>query len=289
MLPIYVHGGGAPVTSGAKQAQAFHKLLETHADRVTQLIPGKNSASWQVPMADAPISLLVAIENASAFADNDEPLDTILRRLDALIDDVGPLAYVSLTWSHANRFGGGNTTDIGITDDGRALVEHLVRRGVAVDLSHASDPLMDDILSLAEAHPNLRLVASHANLRAVHNVKRNLPNHVARAIAERGGIIGLNIIRGHVGPLIDTLAEHVLHADRLGIADALCIGADFFHELDLPRPESRRLEYFFEGYGDASCYGALANVFREGGLSEACVRSVLQQNMLRWIKTMLTP
>ena len=60
------------------------------------------------------VGALAAIENASGFCEEQEPLEDGLRRFERLVAEAGPLAYVSLTWNDENRFGGGNKASAGL-------------------------------------------------------------------------------------------------------------------------------------------------------------------------------
>lgn len=175
--------------------------------------------------------VIAAIENASALCTESEPLDLAFARLEQLVGVAGQVLYITTTHHAANRFGGGNMTDIGLHDDGKVLLEHLSGMGIAIDLSHASDALARGMIDHIDAKGlSVPLLASHSNFRAVCEHARNLPDWLAREIADRGGVIGINFVRAFVHPEDPSYLErHVLYGYELGLGDALCFGADFFY------------------------------------------------------------
>lgn len=177
------------------------------------------------------IGVVAAIENASALCTETEPLDLAFARLDAAIDLVGKVLYITLTHHGENRFGGGNLTDMGLKDDGKSLIEHISGRGIPIDMSHTSDALARGIVDHIDSKGlSVPLLASHSNFRAMCDHPRNLPDWLAREIVSRGGVIGINFIRAFVHPHDpDCLKRHILHGYEIGLGDALCFGADFFY------------------------------------------------------------
>ncbi|WP_213357714.1 dipeptidase [Chlamydiifrater phoenicopteri] len=175
------------------------------------------------------ILIIRAIENASGIATEKESMKNVIARLETILAQ-GPLAYVSLVWNFANRFGGGALEPKALTPDGKILLQELDRLAIPVDLSHASAKLAEDVLDYgANKLPTLMTVASHSNFLSVHNHPRNLRDDHAKEIAYRGGVIGLCVVKDFVGKSFDTLTKHIQKAIDLGIVQNLCMGADFFH------------------------------------------------------------
>ena len=265
-LAIFVMTAPEWTAIGGQQAEIYARLIEEQAEhlRAVQSTQDLN----QVLEADGRIGVIPAVENASAFAEEDEPLDRALARFDQLNRLTGPLLYVSLTWNSANRFGGGNNSESGLTDDGKALLDFLADRGPAVDLSHASPRLAHDILDYTYAKGlDLPVLASHSPYAAIVDIPRNLADETAKEIAARQGVIGLNLLARFLdGEPADCFVNQLQHARNIGALDAQVMGADFFYEGDLPGfdPETAEQE-FHPGYGDASCYPRLLEHL-QGGL-----------------------
>lgn len=206
---------------------------------------------------------LLAIENASAFSEEDEGLGLGLRRLDAIIEQSGPLAYLIITHHYENRFGGGNYTNVGLKPDGEALLDFLHNRNVPVDLAHTSDQLAHGILNYIDKKAlNIPVLASHSNFRQVHGHVRNLPDELALELVRRKGIIGINLLRNYIHETDPRmLYDHIEYGLKLGAGHLLALGADFFYALHHPDPS--RYPIYFPGQDNASYYQAILKDVRQ--------------------------
>ena len=77
------------------------------------------------------------------------------------------------------------TAAVGISEFGRAAVRRANQFGMMVDVSHASDACVRDVLAASTAP----IIASHSSARALVKHPRNLPDELLRAIAEKNGVI----------------------------------------------------------------------------------------------------
>lgn len=164
---------------------------------------------------------IFTVENASPLAGRLENIE--------LFERCG-VKFVTLTWNGRNELGAGAmvTHSNGITPFGIEVVSELEKRKIAVDVSHASDRLLDDVLN----HSSRPIVATHSNSRSVTNVKRNLTDAHFRAIVNRGGIVGLNLHKYFLNDDPDKaskfdIIKHAEHMLSLGGEEALAFGADF--------------------------------------------------------------
>jgi membrane dipeptidase len=136
-----------------------------------------------------------------------------------------------LTWLHRNPFADGNADGGGISRLGAALIERLDALGMLIDLAHASDATFEDVLSTTTSR---RLLVSHAGCRALTDIPRNLPDAHLRAIAERGGIVGIFAYPPALDPTgasIDRLVDHIDHAVSIMGIDHVALGSDFFQQV----------------------------------------------------------
>lgn len=107
------------------------------------------------------------------------------------------LRSVNIVWSNDNKFGGGarGNKKRGLTILGKELVEKLVDKKIAIDLSHANEKTFYDIIELCNYlkndGKNPIVFASHSNVKAICNHPRNLSDDQIRKIKELNGIIGV--------------------------------------------------------------------------------------------------
>ncbi|GAB4234894.1 MAG: dipeptidase [Chlamydiales bacterium] len=234
--------------TGKKQADCLERLLRLYPQNYQ---PYHKESTLFFPH---PIQVIPAIENASVFFEEHEPLEEGFKRFDAFLEVHGKPLYVSLTWNMENRFGGGNMSKIGLKADGERLLEYLSEKRIPVDLSHTSDLLASDILNKKNQNKyDFLVLASHSNFRSVNDNPRNLPDEFALEIKRNRGIIGINFVRRFLSSdATCRIIEHVDHGYKLGLEDVLSFGADFFCDLDIPR--SSEIPFFFEEYGNSSVY-----------------------------------
>ncbi len=254
VMAIFTKSNAESVMLMEKQKQLFWELV--HNPSLPFVLGAQDQKVQQEQIA-----VLPAIENASGLVLESEPLAKGVQRLDEWLQKL-PLLYVSLTWKEENRFGGGNTTQIGLKPDGLRFIEELVRREIPIDLSHASDALAEDILNVfIQRNWNGLVIASHSNFRAVHTHPRNLPDEFADEIVHRGGIIGLNFISPFLGlPTQSQFWNHVEYGIKQGWGDALVLGTDFFDDRATPKEPPDCLPHFVPGMENAADY----SVFFDG-------------------------
>lgn len=173
----------------------------------------------------------------------------------------------------ASSSGDPRPVDYGLSEAGRSLVRRAHALGVAVDVSHASDRAVADVLAVAQQTSGV-VVATHSNARALADHPRNLSDEQLRGIARTGGVVGLNfhapfVVRGRAATLRDVVRQ-AKHLVKVAGAQHVALGADFEGGI---RP-ARGLE-------DASRLPDLAQALLAAGLSEAAVRALYSENALR--------
>lgn len=208
--------------------------------------------------------MIAAIENSSGFCEESEPLEDGFKRLEKIIEECGRLLYISFTHHSANRFGGGNSTKQGITQDGRMLLDYLHGRSIAVDLSHTSDALAHDILTHIDTEKlAIPVIASHSNFRPIWAHNRNLPDELTQEIINRKGLIGINFLRAFLhNDDPEALLRHISYGLAQGAQDCLCFGADYFYTRD--NPDLSRIPFYFKEHEQAgTSYTYILNRLQE--------------------------
>lgn len=140
--------------------------------------------------------------------------------------DLG-VRWMLIAYNRNNRAGGGcQDADGGLTDFGRAMIDEMARVGMVLCLSHSGERTVRDAL----AHASGPVVFSHSNPSAVRAHPRNIPDHLMRACAATGGVVGIN----GVGPFLgdndtrsETYVAHVDHAVQTVGAQHVSIALDY--------------------------------------------------------------
>jgi len=136
---------------------------------------------------------------------------------------------VGLVHSIRNQLADGVTdrrTGGGLSELGAQAVEELDRLGMIIDISHINDEGFWDVLDHTK-HP---VIASHSNSRAVCSHPRNMTDEMIVALAENGGVTGMNFAPSFVHPEQATLqgvVDHIDHIVELVGPDHVGLGSDF--------------------------------------------------------------
>ena len=266
------------------QAQLYCSLLKDYGD---YLHPISRQEHLQQVITSNKIGTMVALENASGLSEVGEPLDKAFERLEALEQKVGRIFYIGMTHHTENRFGGGNYSEAGLKDDGKALLDYISGRNIVIDLAHTSDAMAEDIFTYTEQR-NLKIpiIASHSNFRRVWDHKRNLPDEFVQELIRRKGLIGMNFLRAFLNDSRpEALLEHLQYGIAQGAEDLLCFGADFFYTKD--HPDQSRNPFYFPEHKNAGKYPALLAQLASSGLSAAQLRKISYENVYRFMHALL--
>lgn len=153
--------------------------------------------------------------------------------LDGAVDAIAAfraagVLVMGLSYNLATPFASGVLAkeSTGLTALGREAVEQMNARGVAIDLSHSDEPS-----SMAAIAASRRpVLITHAGCAAVHPHPRNKSDALIRALAGRGGVIGIYelsfIADGPRQQSLDDYIAHLTHAIAVAGEDHVGIGSD---------------------------------------------------------------
>jgi membrane dipeptidase len=157
-----------------------------------------------------------------------------------------------------------------LTPAGRDLVAALERRRILVDVAHASEATIDDVLRVA-TRP---VVASHTGVRGVADNGRNLSDDQLRRIAATGGVIGIGFWPAACGGEgVEWIARSVAHAVAVVGADHVALGSDWDGAVPVP----------FTAAGMGLVTGALLGQ----GLDETQIGAVMGGSAIRLLRETL--
>ncbi|WP_427791049.1 dipeptidase [Brevundimonas diminuta] len=133
-----------------------------------------------------------------------------------------------LTYNSQNRLGSGSTerVDGGLTDYGLQIMEAMNAVGMMIDVSHCGDRTTLDAI----AHSTRPVAITHSNCRALVDHPRVKTDEAIRAMAARGGVMGITGVRMFVRdrePVgVAHVADHIDHVVRLTGIEHVGIGSD---------------------------------------------------------------
>jgi membrane dipeptidase len=206
---------------------------------------------------------LLAIEGAHALDGKLENLDVLYRA-----------GYRMMSPSHFfdNDIGGSaaGVHKTGLTEKGREWVRQMEARHMIVDLAHASPRTIEDVLAMA-TRP---LVVSHTGVKGTCNNNRNLTDDQIRAVAAKGGLIGIGYwdtaTCGTDARAIVRAMRYV--SDRVGV-EHVALGSDFDGAVTEPFDTTGLVE--------------ITEAMLEAGYSEAEIRMIMGENVITFLKANL--
>jgi len=223
---------------------------------------------------DKKVSIIIGFEGGEAIGQDLRPLK-IYHKLG--------LRRLTLCWNNRNYIADGvrwQRSKGGLTEFGVSVVEECNKLGILVDVSHMTDPGFWDVLAVSKDV----VIASHSNCRAICSATRNLTDDMIKALAEKGGVIGVNyaqfflldrkeMVSGKV-PTVETVIDHIDHMVKVtGSTDNIGLGSDF-----------DGVPTMAQGLEDTSKLPNLTKALVARGYSDQDVEKILGGNFLRVIK-----
>lgn len=151
------------------------------------------------------IAAFIGIENGVAIANN---LDNLQHFYDRGV------RYMTLTHTSSSEWciSSADTAPAfdGLTDFGRQLVRKMNELGMIVDISHASVSAVEEVLKVTEDP----IIASHSCAHSICPSDRNLTDEQIKAIAENGGVIGINFFSGYLSSEWNRLSDSLFKAHK---------------------------------------------------------------------------
>jgi membrane dipeptidase len=180
----------------------------------------------------------------------------------------------------------------GLTDVGVRFLEEAEKLGIVVDVSHLNDPSFWDVIQFAQAP----VIASHSNCRALRDHLRNLTDDQIKAVADRGGVVGVNACSVFVDPPeFPRLVDHIEHIVKVGGIEHAGLGPDFADYLLVYMTEVDKASMPLDGVmpvrglpGDEAFWKFAAELEKRG-YKEREIDLIMGENFARVFKSILKP
>lgn len=159
---------------------------------------------------------------------------------------------------------------IGLTDEGKKLVERMQDRNMFIDLAHASAKTIDDVLDMARQP----IIVSHTGVKGTCNNNRNLSDEQLKRIALTGGVVGIGFWdTATCGTDATAIAKAIRYTvDLIGV-DHVALGSDYDGAITAP----------FDTTGVVQITDALL----QAGFSETEIRKIMGENVIRTLQFFL--
>lgn len=199
---------------------------------------------------------------------------------------------VGLTWSRRNYAADGCTFSSenrgrqgGLTEFGREVVKLAYELGMFIDVSHLNDEGFWDVMDMV----NKPVIASHSNCRAIAGIMRNLNDDQLKALAAKGGVVGLNAAsmlaaNDKEDANIAKLVEHIDHMREIMGLEHIALGFDFCDNLFKYSSEEdlRKMPYVpFDVVKGHARVGDLTEALLKKGYSREDIKLIYGENYLR--------
>lgn len=202
------------------ELMTWRKRVREHSDK---LIMALTAADYRRAKAEGKLAVMMNFQNATMLegdADNVEVLHALGMRC------------FQLTYNQRNRLGDGSTerTNSGLSDFGIEVVGRMNEVGVLVDLSHCGRQTTLDGVEFSA----LPVAYTHTMCEAIRTGHpRAKTDAQIRALAEKGGVMGIAAIGYFIGPdpggatTIETYVDHIDHAVKVAGIDHVALATDF--------------------------------------------------------------
>ena len=250
-------------------------MAQNHPDAIRIC---RDTAAIRAAVEAGALAMMLHIEGA-------ETIKADLRNFDDLY--ARGVRSLGVVWSRDNAFACGvpfrfpSSPDIGggLTEAGRDLVRACNAKGVMIDLSHINEAGFWDIAKLSSAP----LVATHSNAHALCASSRNLTDRQLDAIAESGGLVGVNFAVGFLredgrrdaNTPLEILVRHIDYLlERLG-ENGVALGSDF---------DGAEMA---AGFDSAAHLPKLVTALRGHGYDDALIAKICADNWLGMLEKTL--
>ncbi len=211
----YVAGPEEPFQETIRQIALYDRMVRDHPGDLIKVLSVADIARAK---AEKKTGLIYGFQNSAQMGDDPSRAD--------IFANLG-VRIIQLTYNPRNQLGGGSMApaDTPLTEFGRRVIERLNANRVMVDLSHSGRQTCLDAIKASKQPISI----NHTGCQALNDLPRNKTDEELRAVAERGGFVGIYFMlflnkTGHA-TAADVVA-HIEHAINVCGEDHVGIGTD---------------------------------------------------------------
>src|SRR4030095_10551394 len=191
------------------------KMIVEHPDHFMKVL---TAADLKAAKAAGRMGLIYGFQDTSA-------LDGELSRL-AMFHGLG-VRIVQPVYNRRNLMGDGclEPANGGLSTLGRELIAEINKQKILLDLSHAGARTQAESIAASKSP----MAITHTGCRALVDVPRNTHDSELKAVADRGGVVGIYFmpfLRASGQPHAEGLIRHLEHAVNVCGEDHVGLGTD---------------------------------------------------------------
>ena len=208
------------------RARAMSRLLQSYEDEGNGLVTFiKNQRNLENFLERRKtnknlVSGLLSVEGAQVLEYN---LDNVQKLYDWGVRMFGLNHFTD------NQVGGSlhGSEKYGLSEFGKQVIKKVVDLNMIIDMAHASESHMKDVLDLTEPW-NTTVIVSHTGVKSDCNHTRNISEEVARRIAKRNGVMGIAFFEFTTcGFGFKSVAKTMKHIANMVGVDHIALGSDW--------------------------------------------------------------
>jgi len=252
---------------GLQLIEAAHRLIKENPNELFLI---RQKKDLQALPEEKRIGLLLSVEGGEILGESLFLLD--------IIYELGVRA-LGLTWNQRNAIADGigeYGTESRLTRFGVKVVRRMNELGMIVDVSHLNEPGFWHVLEISEQP----IIASHSCSYALCPHPRNLTDAQLKALAQNGGLVGVNFFPKFLNPSgragIDDVVRHISHIAEIAGIDSVGLGSDFDGIEEVP-----------EGLEHAGKYIVLAEKLDKAGFTTVEISKIFHGNFMRLLSCVL--
>jgi membrane dipeptidase len=260
----------SPYQAALGWLEGWNRLLDQRADSFVRI---GGVSDFDLIRSSGKVGILVGFQSSDHF----RTVDDVAR-----FCDLGQRVS-QLTYNRRDRLGCGcfEERDSGLTEFGAQVVAAMNQVGMVVDVSHCSERTCLDAIALS-ARP---VLVTHSNCRALVPHPRCKSDAVLRAMAARGGVMGITAVAAFVSPhrhaTVEDLLNHFDHVARTVGVEHVGIGSDIDVTAADPATGRPLARYAVQGLAPARRVFDLTEGLIRRGYSDHAIELILGGNFQR--------
>ncbi|GAA4804115.1 dipeptidase [Olivibacter ginsenosidimutans] len=203
-----------PFAYANQEIDALYQLIKENSDK---MLLATTVEEIKRGIAEHKLVAMIGVEGGHMLADNLANIDSLYRR---------GVRYVTLTWNNSTHWASSAADESrhkikqkGLSDFGRQVIQRMNQLGMIVDLSHVGEQTFYDVLKICKKP----VLVSHSDAYGLNPHYRNLKDQQIKAVAQNGGVIGVNFYSDFLDPnyrkkIASLYAQYVSKADTIPLS-----------------------------------------------------------------------